>query len=178
MNLVNHFMNVVNHFSKRMAVCGAAAVLATGGVTWGAVQADASTGPRTCATGDLYLSMGRKEAAAGSLYWPVRMTNTSTSTCALRGYPGVSVLNTSHRQIGAAASRTGAKYGRVDVAPGRTVTAVVRTANGPVGGPCNPTGTYLRIYPPASYEAVLVPAALRTCSGVFSVGPVTARTAF
>ncbi|MCX4460055.1 hypothetical protein OG585_45945 [Streptomyces sp. NBC_01340] len=29
-------------------------------------------------------------------------------------------------------------------------------------------GTYLRVYPPASYKAVLVPAPLRACSNVFS----------
>ncbi|MER6980920.1 DUF4232 domain-containing protein [Streptomyces carpinensis] len=168
----------MNHFSKHMAALGTVAVLAGAGVTWGAVRADAAGTVRTCTTGDLYPSMGRKDAAAGSLYWPVQMTNTSTSTCALRGYPGVSVLNTSHGQIGPAASRTGEKYGTIKVAPGRTVTAVVRTANGPVGGPCNPTGTYLRIYPPASTKAILVPASLRTCSGLFTVGPVTARTVF
>lgn len=168
----------MHHVAKHMAAFGAAAVLAAAGVTWGAVPADASTGARTCTTGDLHLSMGRKEAAAGSLYWPVQMTNASAGRCVLRGYPGVSVLSASHRQTGAAASRTGEKYGTVGVAPGRTVTAVVRTANGPVGGPCNPAGTYLRIYPPASHKAVLVPASLRACSGVFTVGPVTARTVF
>jgi hypothetical protein len=168
----------MNHIPRRMAAIGAAAVLAAAGTAWGAAQADASAGPRTCTTGDLYLSMGRKEAAAGSLYWPIRFTNTSTSTCGLRGYPGVSVLTTAHRQIGPAADRTGEKYSTVKIAPGRTVTAVIRTANGPVGGPCNPSGTYLRIYPPGSHTAVLVPASLRVCSGLFRISPVTTRTTY
>ncbi|MFF4733416.1 hypothetical protein ACFY3M_51150 [Streptomyces mirabilis] len=58
------------------------------------------------------------------------------------------------------------------------VTAVVRTANGSIGGPCEPTGTDLRVYPPASYKAVLVPAPLRACSNVFSTSPVTSRSTF
>jgi hypothetical protein len=162
--------------SQRAATVALTAVLAGGGAAWGAVQADASTGPRTCAVRDLHLSMGRKDAAAGSLYWSIRFTNTSTSSCALRGYPGVSVLNTAHHQIGPAATRSGRPPSTVKVAPGHTVTAVIRTANGPIGGPCRPTGTYLRVYPPASYRSVLVPARWRVCSNIFQVGPVSTRT--
>lgn len=166
------------HFTRRIAAFGAAAVLVTAGTAWGAAQAVASTSLRTCTTGDLYLSMGRKEGAAGSLYWPTRFTNTSTSNCALRGYPGVSVLTIGHRQIGPAATRTGVPYSTVKLAPAQTATAVIRTANGPIGGPCNPTGTYLRIYPPASHKAVLIPAPLRVCSNIFTISPVTTRTTF
>ncbi|MGP3983263.1 DUF4232 domain-containing protein [Streptomyces sp. KR80] len=159
------------------ATVALAAVLAAGGATYGAVQSEVSTSLRTCTLDDLYLSMGTKEGAAGSVYWPIHITNTSTSGCALRGYPGVSVLNAAHQQIGSAATRTSRPYGTVGVAPGKTVTAVVRTTNGPVGGPCRPTGTYLRVYPPASYKAELIPAPMRVCSNVFEVGPVTTQTA-
>ncbi|MDX3763862.1 DUF4232 domain-containing protein [Streptomyces sp. AK02-04a] len=122
---------------------------------------------------DLYLSMGRKEGAAGSLYWPIRFTNTSATSCALRGYPGVSVLDTAHHGIGPAASRTGEPYTTVTLAPAHFAAAVIRTSNGPVGGPCLSTGTYLRVYPPASYSAVLLPAPWTICSGLFQIGPVT-----
>lgn len=132
-----------------------------------------STGPRTCALSDLYLSMGRKEAAAGSLYWTVRFTNTSTSSCTLRGYPGVSVLDAAHHRIGPAATRTGEPSPKVTLAPAHSASAVIRTANGPIGGPCLRTGTYLRIYPPNSYSADLVPARWTICSGTFTVGPVS-----
>ncbi|MCH0559104.1 MULTISPECIES: DUF4232 domain-containing protein [Streptomyces] len=121
---------------------------------------------------DLYLSMGRKEGAAGSVYWPIRFTNTSTRSCALRGYPGVSALDSAHRQIGPAATRSGSSYSTVMLAPGRSASAVIRTTNGPIGGPCLRTSTYVRVYPPASYRAVLVPAHWKTCSNTFQVGPV------
>ncbi|MEU9985261.1 DUF4232 domain-containing protein [Streptomyces sp. NPDC048045] len=160
----------------------AAAALATAGVAWSTTATAATSAPaktsrtsaalRTCAVNDLYLSMGRQEGAAGSLYWPIQFTNTSTSACALRGYPGVSVLDTAHRQIGPAATRSGSSYATVTLAPGHSASAVVRTTNGPIGGPCLRTGTYLRVYPPASHTASLVPARWTTCSHTFQVGPV------
>ncbi|MEV5876120.1 DUF4232 domain-containing protein [Streptomyces sp. NPDC052101] len=173
----------------------AAAALATAAAAWSATttatamatttatattaaSTRASASPRTCALSDLYVSMGDKEGAAGSLYWAIRFTNTSTTTCALRGYPGVGVLDTAHRQIGPVATRSGRSYGTVALAPAHSASAVVRTTNGPIGGPCLRTGTYLRIYPPASRAATLVPAPFTTCSGIFQVGPVNAQGAF
>ncbi|MER6067368.1 DUF4232 domain-containing protein [Streptomyces sp. NPDC001817] len=154
--------------------------LTAAGAAWSATPtaAPASSTLRTCSVSDLYLSMGRKEGAAGSLYWPIRFTNTSTTGCALRGYPGVSALDTAHRQTGPATTRSGRSYGTVVLAPAHTASAVVRTTNGPVGGPCLGTGTYLRIYPPASRTATLVPAPWTICSGVFQVGPVNVQGAF
>lgn len=179
-------------FSRRgltAALTAAVAALATAGVagsatatttadTTATTTAQASAGTRTCAVKDLYLSMGRGEGAAGSLYQPIRFTNTSTSKCALRGYPGVSVLDTAHRQIGPAAGRSGSSYGTVTLAPGHTASAIVRTSNGPIGGPCLRTGTYLRIYPPGSYSSTLVPARWTTCSHLFQVGPINTEGTF
>ena len=164
--------------TKRAAAIALAATLAAGGAAFGLSQAQAASSLRTCTVNDLYLSMGAKGAAAGSLYWPIQFTNTSTSNCALRGYPGVSVVNVAHTQIGSPAKRTGESYATVTVKPGQKVTSLIRTANGPIGGPCQATGTYLRVYPPASTASVLIPAPLKVCSNVFDVGPVTTRTTF
>ncbi|GAB1335495.1 hypothetical protein ACE1SV_20850 [Streptomyces sp. E-15] len=162
------------------AVLAAAVVGATAtSAAWSATPAAARTPAaiRTCAVSDLYLSMGTKEGAAGSLYWPVRFTNTSTTDCALRGYPGVSVLDGGHHRIGAAATRSGRSYTSVTLAPAHSASAVLRTTNGPVGGPCLRTGSYLRVYPPASRTAALVPAPWKTCSNTFQVGPVNTQGA-
>ncbi|MFF4499709.1 DUF4232 domain-containing protein [Streptomyces sp. NPDC001401] len=173
--------------SRRPSRRGLAALLSAGllglagaGAAWSATATTATAAHRlrTCAVSDLYVSMGRKEGAAGSVYWPIRFTNTSTTGCALRGYPGVSALDTAHRQIGPAATRTGQSYSTVTLAPAHSVSAVIRTTNGPIGGPCLRTGTYLRIYPPASLEAVLVPASWTICSGNFQVGPVNTQGTF
>lgn len=138
----------------------------------------APSGPRTCTVSDLYLSMGRKEGAAGSLYWPIMFTNTSTTRCVLRGHPGVSVLDTAHRQIGPAASRTHQSSPTVTLAPAHSASAVIRTSNGPIGGPCLRTGTYLKVYPPGSRHSVLIPARWTICSGIFQVGPVNTQGTF
>lgn len=161
------------------ALSAALVGLTTAGAAWSATPATAraSSGLRTCAVSDLYLSMGREEGAAGSLYWPIRFTDTSTTGCALRGYPGVSVLDTAHHQVGPAATRSGTSYRTVALAPGHSAQAVVRTTNGPVGGPCLRTGSYLRVYPPASRTAALIPAPWTTCSGLFQVGPVNVEGA-
>ncbi|MFI9253329.1 DUF4232 domain-containing protein [Streptomyces sp. NPDC053069] len=166
------------------ALAAAVLGLTAAGAAWSATPPAhaaaprASTAVRTCTTSDLYLSMGHKEGAAGSLYWSIRFTNTSTTGCSLRGYPGVSVLDTAHHQIGPAATHSGSPYGTVTLAPAQSAAAIARTTNGPVGGPCLRTGTYLRIYPPASHTAVLVPAPWKTCSGVFQVGPVNTQGNF
>ena len=171
------------HLTRRglaAALTATAAALATAGVAWSATATTtaaatttrAPASARTCSLSDLYLSMGRKEGAAGSLYWSIQFTNTSTTKCALRGFPGVSALDTAHRQIGPAATRTDRSYSTVTLTPGHSATAVIRTTNGPIGGPCLRTGTYLRIYPPASRSATLVPARWTTCSHTFQVGPI------
>ncbi|GAA3822441.1 hypothetical protein GCM10022403_064920 [Streptomyces coacervatus] len=172
------------HLSRRgraALLTAALTTLATAGISWGAAAttptATASSSLHTCTVSDLYLSMGRKEGAAGSLYWPIRFTNTSATACTLRGYPGVSVLDTAHRQIGPAATHSGRPFSTVTLAPAHSVSAVIRTTNGPIGGPCLRTGTYLRVYPPASFKAVLVPAHWTICSHLFQVGPVNTQGA-
>ncbi|MFJ9536718.1 DUF4232 domain-containing protein [Streptomyces sp. NPDC101225] len=173
------------HFTRRgaaVSLTAALTALATAGLTWNAsattAARTAASSVHTCTVGDLYLSLGRKEGAAGSLYQPITFTNTGRGSCALRGYPGVSVLDSQHGQIGAAATRSGRSYATVVLAPGHSASAVIRTTNGPVGGACRPTGTYLRVYPPASYQPVLIPAHWKVCSGTFQVGPVNTQGAF
>ncbi|MFF4648625.1 DUF4232 domain-containing protein [Streptomyces sp. NPDC001380] len=162
---------------RRLAAAASAAALGLTGLLTAAGPAQAAPAAvPTCTTGSLHLSMGRQDPGAGQLYQPIRFTNTGTRSCALRGYPGVSVLDAARRPIGALATRSGAGYGTVTVRPGRTVTAVLHTTNGPIGGPCRPTGSYLRVYPPGSYRSVLVPTRYRVCSGVFQVSPVTSRS--
>lgn len=169
-------------FSRRgtaVSLTAALAALATAGLTWNAsATPQARTAARTvhtCTVGDLHLSLGRKEGAAGSLYQPISFTNTGRGSCALRGYPGVSVLDSQHRQIGPAATRSGRSYATVVLAHGHSASAVIRTTNGPIGGACERTGSYLRVYPPASYKSVVIPAHWKVCSHLFQVGPVNTQ---
>lgn len=165
------------HFSTRVAAFGAALVLAATGTAVGATQAQAApsktpTATPTCHTSNLRLSVGRVTGGAGSSFYPIRFTNVSGHTCLLRGYPGVSVLDRHRHQIGAPATRNPHRVVTVKVRPTRTVSAVVRTNNPGVGPSCRPTSSFIRVFPPASTQAVLIHFHLRVC-GAFEVNPVS-----
>ncbi|MEV0411365.1 DUF4232 domain-containing protein [Streptomyces sp. NPDC050448] len=157
----------------RAATIASAALLATTGAAVGAAQASALPRTPTCHVADLDLSIGEPDGAAGSLYYPIQFTNTSTHTCALRGYPGVSVVDVRHRQIGTSAARTGEPVDTVSVQPDETVTAILRTNSRGVAAGCRQTSTYVKVYPPNSFAAVQIPYNLRVC-GAFEISPVQA----
>ncbi|MCF3179088.1 DUF4232 domain-containing protein [Streptomyces polychromogenes] len=162
----------MSNILTRAATITSAALLATTGTLAGAAQASALPRTPTCHVADLDLAVGDPDGAAGSLYYPILFTNTSTHTCALRGYPGVSVVDVRHRQIGTSAIRTGEAVETVSVVPSETVTAVMRT-NSPGVASCRPTATYVKVYPPNSFQAEQIPYQLRVC-GAFEISPVQA----
>ena len=99
---------------------------------------------------------GPSSAAAGSTYYPLDFTNTSSAPCQMYGFPGVSFVTAATgtgQQIGAAALR-GQAFAKVAVrlAPGGTAHAWLKVAaagNYPASS-CGPvTAHWLRIYPPA-----------------------------
>jgi hypothetical protein len=134
------------------------------------------TTPR-CVTGALGIRLGQPGAAAGNRYLPIVFTNTSGKTCTLYGYPGVSLLDASGKQIGTPASReAGSTPKLVTVAPGASASAAVHTAAQGVAPSCGPTSTQIRVYVPDERTAVDLTAALADCGGVFSVLPVVPGT--
>ncbi|MFB6808157.1 DUF4232 domain-containing protein [Streptomyces sp. NPDC056387] len=158
----------------RAATIAAAMLFATTGAAVGATQASAlPNATPTCHVADLNLAIDSPEGAAGSLYYPIQFTNTSTHTCALRGYPGVSVVDVRHRQIGTSAIRTGEPVDTVTLQPGDSVSAILRTNSAGVARGCRPTSTYVNVYPPNSFQAVQIPYHLRVC-GAFEISPVEA----
>ncbi|MEH0573317.1 DUF4232 domain-containing protein [Streptomyces sp. B21-108] len=163
------------NISTRIAALATTALLAATGTMAGAAPSSASPRIPTCHVADLHLSVGKVTGGAGSLFYPLRFTNTSTHTCSLRGYPGVSVLNSHRHQIGAPATRNAHPVSTVFVHPARTVFATIRTNNPSVVPTCRPTSTYIRVYPPASFQSVLIRYHLKVC-GAFEINPVQ-RTA-
>ncbi|MGH3519266.1 MAG: DUF4232 domain-containing protein [Haloechinothrix sp.] len=105
-----------------------------------------------CESGDLKLSIGKGDGAAGTVWRPLRFTNVSDSPCVIHGFPGVSyVAGDDGHQVGAAAYRDGSKGKPVTLAKGRTAYAAVGFTQ--VGNydpaECEPTKVRgLRIYPP------------------------------
>jgi len=130
-----------------------------------------SAGVAACATSALHVAVpsGSGNAAAGSSYYPIQFSNTSSSPCTLYGYPGVSFVGAvGGSQIGAAATRNSALAAKlISLSPGQTVHAtlqVVDAMNYPSGG-CGPvTAHWLKIYPPNQTAPLYVSFTAQTCS--------------
>ena len=136
------------------------------------VDPDAPEGQ--CETANLAVDVQLGEPAAGSRYSRIVFTNTGATECALRGYPGVSVTGHGNgTQLGAPADRTPVPDGgiaTVQLAPGGTAVAQLQETNigdggGPLAGECEvEPGDGYRIYPPHSFDAVLVEDAVPACA--------------
>ncbi|HKS48125.1 MAG TPA: DUF4232 domain-containing protein [Amycolatopsis sp.] len=109
-------------------------------------------GDGLCKSSDLKLSVGRGDAAAGTMYRPVVFTNTSDHSCVIQGFPGVSYVGGADgHQVGPAAFRDGGKGAAITLAKGETAYAMVGFVN--VGNydpvTCQPQPVRgLRVYPP------------------------------
>lgn len=127
-----------------------------------APAATAATTTPGCRTRDLSLGLGRAEGTAGSVYEPLRFTNTGAGACTLTGYPGVSFVTAgSGDQVGAAASRNPQHAAvTVTLAPGATAEAVVQVVDYMNFGSAQCRATAVsgfRVYPPGETAAAFVP---------------------
>ncbi|MGR3935102.1 DUF4232 domain-containing protein [Streptomyces sp. BRA346] len=129
---------------------------------------------RVCSTEQLRLSLGRKDVGAGNVYMPLVLTNKSTGTCTLTGFPGVSLLDSAGSAIGDPATRRGPSRSTVTLPPGASASAMLHTLNeGTTDKPCRRAPARIRAYPPDSFSSMTVPArSFRVCGGVFEVESV------
>jgi hypothetical protein len=125
--------------------------------------------PGDCKAGELRLSLGQGDAAAGTVYRPLRFTNTGPRTCTIQGFPGVSyVAGEDGHQVGPAAFRVGTKGAPVSLAPGATATAPIAFTQVRNYDPavCRPTAVRgLRVYPPHDTAAMFVAMDGTGCAG-------------
>jgi hypothetical protein len=127
------------------------------------------TGALACATSSLQVKQGIAQGYAGGVYQVIDFTNTSSSTCTLYGYPGVSLVSgPPYTQIGLAAKRsTSTPVKLVTLAPGATGNAllqIVDALNYPSAS-CGPTkATALKIYPPNQTAPVYLPNTANGCA--------------
>jgi hypothetical protein len=152
---------------SRRGVAAAAALLAagTGSLTWAATSASAaaaSPAARTaptpsgyiprCTPGDLavWVNADTANGAAGTIYYHLDYTNTSSTTCHLYSWPGVSAVNGAKQQLGAAAQHIGgASASYVNIPAGGTAHSVLGYVDVQVTPVCKPaTAMFLRVYPP------------------------------
>lgn len=129
-----------------------------------------------CTAADLgaWAAVDQGNGAAGSIYYPLQLTNLSGHTCVMRGFPGVSAIDRSGHQLGRPAgwaTRVGAHT--VVLAPGATAHTILRYSDVTVttAPGCRPVFTTfeLRVYPPGQYSATHAAFGLEACS---RAGPV------
>jgi hypothetical protein len=134
-----------------------------------------------CQTGQLVSFISASNGAAGSIYYTLQFDNLG-ATCTLSGYPGVSAVSLTGKQLGTPAIKTGAKGRTVRLAgakDGRWGTAsaqlrIVEAGNFPTAR-CEPAlAAGLRVYPPNQTAALAVPLPFQTCTTSQSVLSVTA----
>jgi hypothetical protein len=144
------------------------------------ISSPASPGPGTtgladCQSSSLQVTVdtGQAGSAAGSTYYPVDFTNTSTSACGMYGYPGISFVtagSSAGTQIGAAAQENPA-FGKLTVrlAPGGVAHAwlQVATAGNYPASTCQPqTVDWLKVFPPDQTAAIYVSHSFDACASM------------
>jgi hypothetical protein len=150
-------------------------------------SSSSSTAVTMCATSALKAAVNTAKpgAAAGSIYYPLDLTNVSGSTCTVFGYPGVSfVTGPSGTLIGRAATRNPVKPATtVTLAPGQVAHATLQVAQAGNYDPaqCKPvTAHWLRIFPPDQTAPLFVSFTTKACSARLphSVGSQLAVSVF
>ncbi|MGP4114128.1 DUF4232 domain-containing protein [Streptomyces sp. 4N509B] len=128
------------------------------------------TGTPSCTTPQLSLAAGPANSGAGSLYLTLEFTNTGEDSCALLGYPGVSLVTAAPEdgdeagdtQIGSAATR-GEERGEatlLELAPDATATADLRIARAENydDATCEPVPAEgFLVYPPNERASLFLP---------------------
>jgi hypothetical protein len=150
-----------------------------GTAAWGSapVATSAAVVPE-CGTSVLRASIGGSSAGAGNIYTTLVLRNVGHATCFTQGYPGISLVDRNHRQLGAAALRVAAPTKRVVLKPGGKASTVIHTLNPGVGtNDCVGPSVSMRVYPPDQFASILVPVHLSECLGVLEVRPLVAGSA-
>ncbi|WP_245654470.1 DUF4232 domain-containing protein [Streptomyces violens] len=136
-----------------------------------AAAASTDTSADRCTAEELGLRLGRADVGAGNIRYPLVFTNNGSTSCTLRGYPGVSLIQRDGQMIGKPATREGAAGRAVTLKPGGSAYAVLHTIqDGLNDEPCWKSPYLLQTYPPGSKDAMtLRTSELRVCGGRFTV---------
>ncbi len=96
------------------------------------------------------------------------LSNSSSSSCILDGYPGVSMVQAgTNTPIGAPAERDplAPSNGAITLAPGQSATAVLRYTQADNYQDClRVQADSILVYPPSAYDSLEIPHPLMACS--------------
>jgi hypothetical protein len=177
-------MNPTNHKRSRIAAAAVTAAIAltpaAALATPGHQAAPAAASAPACATSDLMVWLGIPgDNTAGSSYYELELSNTSSHTCTLFGFPGVSAVAPNGAQLGSAATRDHSDpIQLVTLSPLATSHVLLKIVNVGIfpSSTCQPTqASGLKVYPPNDTTATVVPFHFQACA---KSGPVflTVRT--
>jgi len=162
-----------------LAACGSTTAPGASPASSATVQASSPTSPASspastspsagtgCLASDLQAQLGASQGTAGTIYQVIVLVNTSSSTCTLYGYPGVSfVTGVGGAQIGAPATKSTAQASSlVSLAPGAKANVLLAVHDAGAFPNCKLTSAdWLRIYPPGDYGSVYVQYKTQACA--------------
>ena len=125
------------------------------------VGGNATAGTPRCGASTLALSVKNGGGGLGHQFYLIRLRNKSRHSCKLGGYPGVSLLNASHRQMGRSAKRdTGFKSHLFTLRPGQTGVAALSTVSDCAGR----KSSFVRVIPPNTRSSLTAKLHATTCS--------------
>jgi hypothetical protein len=133
-----------------------------------------------CRTASMAVSLGPAEGAAGTVYRPLRFTNTSARPCFVHGFPGVSyVAGDLYTQIGPAAEEEGEKGMPLTLPPRAVASAKLGLVKVGTFDPSLCHGVPvrgLRVYLPGDIASEFVALPGRACSGKINGAPLRVRS--
>jgi hypothetical protein len=119
--------------------------------------ASTTASPTPCHTANLGITLGGPIGSAGHFNYELRFRNNGASACVMSGFPGVSFLDSSGHQIGAAAGRNSLPHAPITLAPGATAYAHLSVTDPSVLNGCAATPVAkLRVFPPNETTQALV----------------------
>jgi hypothetical protein len=161
---------MISRARRIAAAIVAAAALGIGSAVWATSSASAAPAdPPGCTNGQLaaWVNVSGGSGAAGTIYYPLELTNISSHSCTLIGYPGVSADNAKGKQLGDAARRNSVYAARLVTVPaGGTVHVLFGYSDAEVTtSGCKPTtASTLRVYPPNLTRSALTFFSLPVCT--------------
>lgn len=125
----------------------------------------ATTGVTSCLTNQLSLTPGQRGGTAGSIYATFYLTNTAGTTCTMRGFPGVSLLDDAGKMVGQPATRDGSEGPSVRLGQGQRAQFIVRLGTATRTGCDVPkASSQVQVYPPDQTAPLRIPYAATACA--------------
>ncbi len=133
-----------------------------------------------CKLAQLSVTVGGGDAGMSHRSAALVFRNTGTVTCRMRGYPGVAALDAQGTQVGQAARTTrgylggpqGTAIPTVDIAPGKSASALVEGIAKGVTDSCKPYAGMLVTPPDETHSVKLSQAAGGDCADSMQIHPV------